>query len=346
VHEHWNNPIDRQYSRNLSTNGTGIELVAVHELSSRLSLTSPTNGAAFSPGTNICLQVTPNAYVPLSRVDYFANGLLLGTATNAPFGFTWTNPSAGNWALSANGIDSYGYSCPSAVVSVQILGVTAAITNPSAGAVFQEGTNITIRAAAFSDLGSITQVVFYTNRSLLGASSSAPQSIVWSNVPAGSWSLSATARDSTGLSSTSSAVNVTVLRDIRVALTAPSPGAVFLAGTNVTLCATGACPWTAISRVDFYDSGTWVGAAGTSPYCVVRSNLPPGIRSLFAVATETGGFSATSAVVNVTVMSAQPIVAGTLYVKNRQTGWPRWNMGLSAEDIPEVRVQGVEPDLF
>ena len=33
-------------------------------------------------------------------------------------------------------------------------------------------------------------------------------------------------------------------------------------------------------------------------------------------------------------------------VKNRQTGWPRWNMGLSAEDIPEVRVQGVEPDLF
>src|SRR5664279_1859380 len=25
-------------------------------------------------------------------------------------------------------------------------------------------------------------------------------------------------------------------------------------------------------------------------------------------------------------------------VKNRQTGWRRWNMGLSAEDFPEVRV--------
>ena len=37
---------------------------------------------------------------------------------------------------------------------------------------------------------------------------------------------------------------------------------------------------------------------------------------------------------------------GPIPVKNRQTGWPRWNMGLSAEDIPEVRVQGVEPDLF
>jgi hypothetical protein len=27
VHEHWNNPIDKQYSRNLDPNGTGIELV-------------------------------------------------------------------------------------------------------------------------------------------------------------------------------------------------------------------------------------------------------------------------------------------------------------------------------
>ena len=37
---------------------------------------------------------------------------------------------------------------------------------------------------------------------------------------------------------------------------------------------------------------------------------------------------------------------GTARVSNRQTGWLRWNMGLSAEDIPEVRVQGIEPDLF
>jgi hypothetical protein len=34
------------------------------------------------------------------------------------------------------------------------------------------------------------------------------------------------------------------------------------------------------------------------------------------------------------------------FVSNRQTGWQRWNMGLSAEDFPEVRVQGIEPDLF
>ena len=30
VHEHWNNPDDKQYSRNLAANGQGIELVAIH----------------------------------------------------------------------------------------------------------------------------------------------------------------------------------------------------------------------------------------------------------------------------------------------------------------------------
>jgi hypothetical protein len=29
VHEHWNNPKDKKYSRNLSANGSGIELTAV-----------------------------------------------------------------------------------------------------------------------------------------------------------------------------------------------------------------------------------------------------------------------------------------------------------------------------
>ena len=30
VHEHWNNPVDKQYSRNLGT-GNGIELVSIPE---------------------------------------------------------------------------------------------------------------------------------------------------------------------------------------------------------------------------------------------------------------------------------------------------------------------------
>jgi hypothetical protein len=321
VHEHWNNPTDKLYSRNFNTNGAGIELVAVHELASQITLSSPTNGAVFSPATNIVLQVVPNAFTPLSRVDYFANGTLLGSSTNAPFGFIWTNPPAGNFSLSAKGTDPDGYGCTSAVVNVQVLGIGVAITNPNSGAAFLEGTNVTVQASVFSDFGPVSRVDFYANGSLLGSSGSAPFSIVWTNLPAGSWGLSATARNSTGLSGTSDVVNITVARDVRVALTAPSPGEAFPVGTNVTLCATAACPLTAISRVDFYEGANRLGTALASPYCVVATNLPPGFRSLFAVATETGGFSATSAVVNVAVTPKQPLVAGTLYVDLRATNF-------------------------
>ena len=322
VHEHWNNPIDKQYSRNLSTNGTGIELVAVHNLAAALNLVSPTNGTVVAPGNNILLQATPNAYAPLARVDYFANGLLVGTSTNAPFGFTWTNPPAGNWTLNATGTDPDGYGCTSADVDIRVLGVKVAITHPPGGAAFPEGTNLTLQAAAASDFGSVTQVNYYVNGSLLpGTSASAPYSIVWSNVAAGTWGLSATARDDTGLSGGSAVVTVTAVRDIRVGLTGPAAWTVFPEGTNYALSATASCPVTAVSRVDFYDSGTWIGRADGSPYSVVRSNTPAGLRALWAVATETAGHSATSAVVNISVVPRQPVIAGTLYVDLRATNY-------------------------
>jgi hypothetical protein len=321
VQEHWNNPVDKQYSRNLSTNGTGIELVAVHDLAARFSLVSPTNGAVFEPGANILLQVLPNPLTPLARVDYLANGLRVGTSSKAPFTFNWTNAPAGKWALNAAGTDAFGYGCTSAIVNVQVQGVTVVLTNPPVGAVFLEGTNLTLQVAVASDFGSITQVNFYANGSLLGSPGRAPYSVIWTNVPAGSWTLSATAKDTAGLSGSSVGVNTTVLRDIRVALTAPSPDAMYPAGTSFSLIADAACPLTAISRVDFYDSGTWVGRADSSPYRVQRTNALGGFRALSAVASDTGGFSATSAVVQVTIVPAQPITAGTLYVDLRATNY-------------------------
>ena len=77
-------------------------------------------------------------------------------------------------------------------MNVEVLGIAVAITNPCDGAVFQEGTNLAVQAMAHFDFGTITQVDFYTNGSLLGSSSSSPYSVAWSNVRAGSWNLSAT----------------------------------------------------------------------------------------------------------------------------------------------------------
>ncbi len=57
VHEHWNNAVAKQYSRNLSTNGTGIELVTLQNSPSMTAaLIAPTNGACIPTGKNLTVQ--------------------------------------------------------------------------------------------------------------------------------------------------------------------------------------------------------------------------------------------------------------------------------------------------
>jgi chitinase len=53
-------------------------------------------------------------------------------------------------------------------------------------------------------------VDFFAGTQLVGSDTSAPYSVTWSNVPAGTYSLTAVARDNDGATTTSSAVSVTV----------------------------------------------------------------------------------------------------------------------------------------
>ena len=95
------------------------------------------------------------------------------------------------------------------------------ITNPVSGAVFVAPANVTIQANATDTDGSVTNVQFFRDTTLLGADAAAPFSIVASNLAAGSYALRAVAVDNGGLSSTSAVVNITVSTPVSVALSAP-----------------------------------------------------------------------------------------------------------------------------
>ena len=320
VHEHWNNPIDKQYSRNLSTKGTGIELLALHDIPPAvLTITSPTNGALFSGASDIPLQASATTnYSAIRKVDFYANGVLVGTSSNAPFTVPWRPSNWGNWTLSAVGTDSEAYCTTSPVVKVYI-GVSVAITNPLSGTTVMEGTNLMIEACASSAFGPIIETDFYANNLLLGADTQAPFGIIWSNVPAGSWALAAAALDAVGSYATSALVNIEAKRDIRVALLEPPSGAVFPPATAFTLQASANSPVSAIARVDFYCTEELIGTVTNSPYALVWSNPPPGVSLLTAVATDTAGFSNRSTTASVTVKPNALRTAGTLYVDLRAT---------------------------
>src|SRR5439155_9146378 len=95
------------------------------------------------------------------------------------------------------------------------------ITNPVNGAVFAAPANVTIQATATDTDGSVTNIQFFANTSLVGADITAPYGIVASNLAAGSYALKAVAVDNGGLSSTPAVVNISVVTPVSVTLSPP-----------------------------------------------------------------------------------------------------------------------------
>lgn len=87
---------------------------------------------------------------------------------------------------------------------------TVSITSPASGASFTAPATVNIQASAADADGTVRRVEFYQGTTLLGVDSVSPYSYSWSNVAAGSYSLTAKATDNQNASTTSGAVAITV----------------------------------------------------------------------------------------------------------------------------------------
>jgi hypothetical protein len=116
--------------------------------------------------------------------------------------------------------DSGGFAYVRSTPALAVL-PTVSITSPSAGAVFAAPANVKILAGATASGGIVTNVSLFNDTTLLGSAQSPPFSITASNLAAGAYSLTAVAAAS-GVSSTSSVVNITVIAPVAVSLTLPA----------------------------------------------------------------------------------------------------------------------------
>ena len=87
---------------------------------------------------------------------------------------------------------------------------TAIITSPANNGAFNAPANIVITADTVDSDGTIIQVDFYENATLLGSAANSPYTFDWISVPSGSYSLTSVATDDSGATTTSTVVNVTV----------------------------------------------------------------------------------------------------------------------------------------
>jgi hypothetical protein len=214
---------------------------------------------------------------------------------------------------------------------------TVSITSPADGATFASpAAQITISATA-SDDGSVAKVEFFRGATTkIGEDTTAPYSIPWSNVTTGTYSLTAKATDNTGLTATSTPVNITVNNPPTASITGPVDGATFTAPANIPISATANDGDGSVAKVEFFQGAVKLGEDTTAPYGFSWSNVPAGTYSLTAVATDNLGATATSAAVNVTVNPATGLPAAPTNLQATASTKGRANLNWIQSSSPNI----------
>ena len=185
---------------------------------------------------------------------------------------------------------------------------TIQLTSPVAGAVFTEPASVSLAASVLSNGHTLTKVQFYNGTTLLGASTTAPYSYAWNNVPAGNYSVSARLLyDQSGtIDSPAVAVSVGSSRPPpptgpTVVLTSPTNGAAFGIAANINLAAGVTANGFTISKVQFYSGSNLVSEATAAPYSAVWTNPTAGTYTLIARAVYGAGSTMDSPPVSIIV---------------------------------------------
>ncbi|MBL9157086.1 MAG: peptidoglycan DD-metalloendopeptidase family protein [Verrucomicrobiales bacterium] len=284
-----------------------------------LTITSPTNGAAFS-GSTITMTGTASDNVGVSQVHYRVNS---GTWFVASGSTSWSASvtlSPGSNVVEAMALDTSGN--PSAIASrtvtynpsdttVPIL----TITSPSNGAAFS-GSTITMTGTASDNIG-VSQVHYRVNS---GSWSTASGATSWSasvTLFPGTNLLEARAFDISGNPSSIASRTVTYNPPDTTApilnITAPSNGAVY-SGSAITMTGT-ASDNIGVTQVHYrVNSGSWFVASGSTSWSASVS-LSPGTNVLEARAFDTSGNP--SSTVSRTVTYNSP--SGSVRISNDET---------------------------
>jgi hypothetical protein len=183
------------------------------------NILTPANNQTFPAGSNITIASdSGGATWTISRIEFYANGNLLGSDTAAPYEFTWNNAPAGSYSLTARAISPTRAPATSAPVSIQVLPApgnslpTVSITSPAHGAHFDVPATVTVTANASDIDGSVLSVQFFANGDLIGTDSSAPYSVDWSGMEDGhTYVLIARARDNQNAERASAPVTISTL---------------------------------------------------------------------------------------------------------------------------------------
>jgi hypothetical protein len=145
-------------------------------------------------------------------------------------------------------VDNIRFRWPLATAPAPNIPPTVAITAPASGASFTAPASIGLTATAADSDGTIASITYYAGPTQIGSSTVSPYSVTWGSVAAGTYSVTAVARDNGGATTTSAAIALTVAT--------PPPASTTAAVTYV--------------GTDSSTAGSWKGVYGSQGYTIAN----------------------------------------------------------------------------
>lgn len=311
-----------------------------------VGVTNPVAGTSITVNTNVSVSATAGASNPggtITAVQFFANGISLGTDNSAPFAATWTPSVAGSYTITAVATESVGTQTTQSTSSPVVVTVVTASGGGGGGTATPPivslsplppttasvNSRITLSANATpgSATTTIAKVEFYAGTVLVGSATAAPYTFLWIPQGAGVYSVTAVATDNLGAKTTSAAATVTVNGVFSIVLDTPPGGTSVPVNTPQILAATASVTSGTVVSVQFLANGAVVGTATSFPYTFTWTPVTAGTYSLIAVGTDNTGSQAQSVPNFITVSSgtapavslASPAPGSTIAVGSAQT---------------------------
>jgi Rieske Fe-S protein len=305
--------------------------VNIGNLAPTVTLASSSNNV--TANGSITLTATATAKTgTISSVEFFDGATSLGVVTATPFtkavAFTTVNNGTHNYTAKAT--DSSGNSATSTpvvavVVNIPTLAPTVTLAaNPTS---VTAAGSVTLTATATPDAAvTISKVEFYEGATLLATKTAAPYTYApaYTNANNGTHNYTAKATDSSGKSTSSSAVTVTVnIAATPPTITLATSSSNITAAGSITLSAAVTAGTGTISKVEFFEGTTLLGTSSStaSPYTfpIAFTNANNKIHTYTATVTASDGSVVTSGSVSVTVNIATATTPPTITLSANPT---------------------------
>jgi parallel beta-helix repeat protein len=181
-----------------------------------VKITSPATAATFAAPASVTITAAAaDTDGTVSKVEFYNGTTLLGTDAESPYTFTWNNVAAGNYTVTAKATDNGSLETTSAPVTFSVYNPnvppTVSLTTPEDNSSYTAPATINMLATATDVDGTISKVQFYNDTTLLATEYQGTYSYSWTNVPEGTYTITAKATDNEGAVTTSSKVTVSVV---------------------------------------------------------------------------------------------------------------------------------------